>query len=248
MVRLTDPRINESSGLAISVSQPDLAYTCNDDDGVLFAIRPSNGDTVGTFDLAGVTFRDSEALAITPDGRLWIADIGDNPKCRDEICLYVLPEPGPGDHHGLAAERFRLTYPTGPRDAESLLIHPITGDVFVISKQKNGKIYRTSAANLDPASVTVLERVDGGLPAHITDACFTCDGRWVLLRQKPIKDQVTVLRAATWEQVGSIPVPAGRHPETIALHPDGHSFYTGSEGRHSPLIHVPLPPEYSPMG
>ena len=48
--RMSDPRITESSGLAISVKHDDLAYTINDsgNEPIIFAIKVSPGAVVGT--------------------------------------------------------------------------------------------------------------------------------------------------------------------------------------------------------
>ena len=70
-VRLADPRITESSGLALSRAHPHTVWTVNDsgDSARLFAVDTRTGETVGlrTFD---APVRDVEALAITSEGRM----------------------------------------------------------------------------------------------------------------------------------------------------------------------------------
>jgi DNA-binding beta-propeller fold protein YncE len=244
-VRIADKRVDESSGLACSAKHPNLIYTVNDEDGPLFAIDARTGDTVGTFSVADRKLRDPEALSMGPDGMLWIADIGANRGKKKAFALHALPEPGPGDHGAVPATKYRITYPDGSRpDAEAFLVHPMTGDGYVITREASGHLYRCRTGLLDATSKNALEFVASGFPSQVTDACFTIDGRFVLLRQQGRRDTVTVLDAVSWQVVDKFRVPMLNQPEAIAADPDGKHVWIGSEGRNSPLIRVPLPALY----
>src|SRR5207248_10241087 len=91
---------------------------------------------------------DWEDIAIGPgvDGKpaLYVGDIGDNNRSRDDTAVYRLPEPAvdPGKTMREAttapAERFPYRYPDGHHDAETLLVHPQTKEVFIIAKEGSG--------------------------------------------------------------------------------------------------------------
>ena len=121
--RFQDSEIVESSGLVI---EGDRAYTVNDsgDTGRVFTVDTATGETVGvTFWADGPD--DVEALAPAGDGHVWVADIGDNSVNRDSIEVTRVPV-GDGDRT-VDEETIDLVYPDGQRDAEALLVHPVTG-------------------------------------------------------------------------------------------------------------------------
>jgi hypothetical protein len=246
-ITLSDPRITEASGLAASVKHPGNAYTLNDENGLVFLVNTTTGKTVGTFRLKA-TLRDPEALAVRGDGVLWVADIGDNDAKRKDCALYVLAEPGPGNQGERHAERYAIAYPNGPRNAEAFCINPVTKNRYIISKEASGNLYRSKVGDLALGKVNVLEHVGRKLPAYVTDACFTDDGRFVLVRQKDKPDTVAVLDGDSWRKVGTIPVPPLAKPESITVEEDGLHFLIGTEGKNSPVYRVALPEAYRPKG
>jgi hypothetical protein len=243
---MSDVRIDESSGLACSAMYPGVIYTVNDEDGPLFAIDSRTGETVGTFSVADRKLRDPEALSMGPDGVLWIADIGVNRGKKKAFALYALPEPGPGDHGPLPADKYRIAYPGDARpDAEALLVHPVSGEGFIITRETPGRLYGFAAGQLALDRKTEVRFLAGGLPAEVTDACFTTDGRFVLVRQKGHNDSVGVLEVGSWKLADEFGVPALMQPESIAADPDGKHAWIGSEGRNSPLVRVALPDRFA---
>jgi hypothetical protein len=98
-VTLSDPRITESSGLALSSDHADLAYPVNDS---------GHAAQVFAVDLSSQV----EALAVR-DGTLWIGDVGDSDAERDDAALYAIDEPGRDD--GTAeAKRYPVALAGGP--------------------------------------------------------------------------------------------------------------------------------------
>ena len=130
MFRFKDSEIVESSGLVI---EGDLAHTINDsgDTGRVFTVDTATGETVGvSFWADGPD--DVEALAPAGPGHVWVADIGDNSTSRDSIQVTRVPV-GQGDRT-VDEETIDLVYPDGARDAETLLVHPVTGRLYVATK------------------------------------------------------------------------------------------------------------------
>lgn len=172
--RMGDPRITESSGLALSRAHPHTVWTANDsgDSARVFAVDTRTGKTSGvhTFD---APVRDVEALAITPQGRMLVADIGDNTASRDLVRIFWFDEPALGTTSGTWAS-WEVVYPDGPHDAESIAVNPRTGRVYVVTKGTDGAVY---ALPPEPSrqGVNRLARV-ASAPTVATDAVFLADG------------------------------------------------------------------------
>jgi hypothetical protein len=241
VLRLQDPRIYESSGLALSRRHQGVLWTHNDsgDEARLFAVG-SDGRTLATLTLAGVEARDWEALATGRDARgrpaLFVGDIGDNQGVWPEVAVYRVTEPARLGDATVAAVRYRLRYADGPHNAEALLVDPRGNRLYVATKQvAGGGLYR-APARLDPAGVNVLQRV-ARVPPVITDGAFTPDGRAFVLRDY----QGAYLYRAPGRRVGSFELPAQFQGESITVTADGRSVLAGSEGPDSEVWRVPLP-------
>lgn len=165
---LAPPKLKEASGLAASAVHPGVYYVHNDsgDKSRFFAID-ERGRDLGSFTVAKTPSVDWEDIAVGPceesggmnspaERCIYIADTGDNNEGHDAAAIIRLREPatiGPG-HQKIPGETFRFRYPDGPHDAEALLVHPRTGVLTLVTKQKKG-----------PASIYELV-----LPAHPADA------------------------------------------------------------------------------
>ncbi len=235
--QIDDPRIEESSGLAVSAVHDDLVYTINDRGNapIVYAVTMSTGRVVGTTAVGGGEISDTESIAIDGEGTMWLADLGDNDKERDDVALYAFDEPGPGDH-SVTAERYPVTFPDGPVDIEGFLVHPVTGAKYLASKEKKqqGALYGLPDT-LSPSAANVATDLDTALPEDVSDAAFTADGSQALIRTR---DAVHVFDPETWTETGVLTVPTVEQGESIAMEPDGTSFLIGSEGKRSPLIRV----------
>ena len=176
--RFADPAIDESSGL---VDLGDTVLTVNDsgDDAVVYVVDKASGETVGRTTYADEVV-DVEAMAMGPDGDVWVGDIGDNRAHRVSVAVYRLPPVTPGDRT-VTAERFDLVYAGGPRDAEALLVHPETGRLSVVSKSLfTGEVFE-APRRLRADRPNRLRRV-GRVGGLVTDGAWFDDGRHVVLR------------------------------------------------------------------
>jgi hypothetical protein len=139
------PTITESSGVASSSVSDDWFFT-HEDSGAESEVHAVglDGRLLATYRL-GVQARDWEDMARGPDelGRssLFLGDIGDNNAARDRgLLVHRIPEPDVDPSiEGVVVDTpptvsFRLRYQDGPRDAETLLVHPTTGRLYVVSK------------------------------------------------------------------------------------------------------------------
>jgi WD40 repeat protein len=234
---LSDGRINESSGLATSADD-DRVFTINDSGGtpVVYAIQVSTGSTVGTARVEAELV-DTEAISRDAEGTLWIADTGDNQAVRTDAALYSVPEFGPGDAVATSVRRYPVVYPGGPIDVEALVVSPLTGEKFLISKGLLGGTVFSLPDPLVPDRPNEAVALEGEIPGLVTDASFTPDGRYVVARDY---SEAYVLDAKTWEIVSTMDLPSVDQGESLAVETAGRTLLVGSEGSDSPLIRVPL--------
>lgn len=169
---LEDKRINESSGLALGGLDPSIFWTVNDSGGepCVFAIDRS-GKTRAKVRVRDAANFDWEGLAIGKDEKgvptLFIGDIGDNLLMRPTIQVYQIPEPvinPPGqavsETETAPPQLWRANYPDGKHNAESLLVHPLTNRLYILTKSDDGQsaLYAFPQP-LQPKVSMVLEKV-----------------------------------------------------------------------------------------
>jgi sugar lactone lactonase YvrE len=227
-----DPEIVESSGLVV---RGGLFLTTNDsgDGGRVFVVDGS-GETVGTTSWPDEP-EDVEALAPGGRGRVWVGDIGDNPGTRDQIEVLRVPY-GRGSHP-VDPTAYSLVYPDGAHDAETLLAHPRTGRLFVVSKSIFGGTVYAAPRRLAADRPNRLRAVADSM-SFATDGSFFPDGRHYVLRDY---GAASVYTFPGHERVGSFALPDQRQGEGIAVDPDG-VVHISTEGQFSDVLRVDLPP------
>ncbi|MBE1533560.1 lactonase family protein [Actinomadura algeriensis] len=250
--RIRDPRITESSGLAVSRRHRGVVYTHNDSGGVpqIFALGP-DGRTRAVLTLGGAQARDWEAMAIGEDERgrpaIFVADIGDNlGGAWPYVTIYRVPEPATLRDRTLDATRFEMRYEDGPRNAEAMMINPKTNRVYIVSKLFGGKVYE-APANLRTEGYNTLRAV-ADAPSIATGAAFSPDGRTCVIRAY---FGATVYEVGAdgrpGERIGSVDVPRQEQGEAVTYTADGRGVLLSSEGEQQPVYRVPLPEEALPV-
>ncbi len=236
---IKDDRIQESSGLALSMQSDNLAYTMNDEGGAgakIYAIQVSTGKVVGATDISSLPIEDPESIAVDSKGTLWLGDLGDNDHKRNDVAIYAFREPGAGEHAAAGVNRYPVSLPGGPQDVEGLMVHPQTGQVFIVSKNEDGgEIFELP--NLQPGRV-VQARAVGEAPETVTDATFTRSGQYAVLRTEK---ELWLYDPKTWEAVGQAETPKLEQAESVTVEPGDQTVLLGSEGKNSPIVRVPLP-------
>ncbi len=231
--------ITESSSLVVSTTHEGLAYTANDsgDAATIYAVDTSTGGVVGRTSLVGVETIDVEAMGGGADGSLVVADIGDNEAERDSVAVYRVEQPGRGIRE-VVFDGVELTYADGPRDAEAVLYDAASGRIFVVSKQTfDASIYATPR-HVFGRDRAVLRPV-AGVPSVVTDATFLPGDELAVVRTYV---GAVVYRYPGWEAVTSVGLPPQQQGESIAAPPGGRVVWVGSEGLHSDVLAVQLPP------
>lgn len=228
-----DPAIVESSGLVV---RGGLFLTTNDsgDGGRVFVVD-ATGETVGTTSWADDP-EDVEALAPAGPDAVWVGDIGDNREARDSIEVLRVPY-GRGEQV-VDPEAYTLVYPDGAHDAETLLAHPRTGRLFVVSKDIFGGVVYAAPARLSADRPNRLRAVADSL-SFATDGSFFPDGRHYVLRDY---GAAAVYTFPGHEKVASFGLPSQQQGEGIAVAPDG-SVHISTEGQFTDVLNVELPPQ-----
>jgi hypothetical protein len=207
LFQISDPRLTEASGIAAGIRSPGVLYAQNDsgDTARFFALDKRTGRVVAEIRVPGATNVDWEDLAVARDRRgvpsVWIADIGDNAKNRAQVQLYRVDEPqvSAAGYRTIVTARpevWRLQYPSGHPDAESLAVAP-GGRAFLVTKNLTGssKMYEVPARpasgvqRLQPVGTVQfsLTGTTGGPAGPVgnltaTGAALSADGRTLVIR------------------------------------------------------------------
>lgn len=234
---IKDPGITESSGLAASRQHKGIYWTHNDQDkgAYLYAIDSKTGDTVATITMTGVgTPRDIEAISIGPDNEIYVGDIGDNDGVEwSYVWVYRLPEPKQLKDQTIRAKQYVVKYSDGPRDAESLVVHPKTGRVYIIDKQEDGGHLYEGPAELSASGTNVFKPT---VPVDMwaTDAAFSPDGKTLAVRGY-FGGVAYDWNGGELKRLERISVPLGQG-ESASYSTDGTKLMLGSEGAGSSVV------------
>ena len=260
-----DDAINESSGVVVSRCNPDILWTHNDsgDDAFIYAMH-MNGSRAGTWKIPNAQNFDWEDIATTEDkdGKcyLYIGEIGDNNRKRDSYAVYKIREPNVIDEDASSSksnprtseqpEVLRFTYPDGRHNAETLMVHPVSGDIYIVTKRVSGPsaVYKLKG-NFRQNSRSLAEKVaDISFPAvpngFITGGDISSDGtRVAICDYSAVYELVIPTESANFDAIWSsaisiIDVGSRSVGEAIAYSLDGRSLILTSEGRNKPILVV----------
>lgn len=259
------PDITESSGIAASRCQDDVLWTHNDsgDDAFIFAINSAGGH-LGTWKVPNAQNIDWEDIAAYKDtaGKcfLYIGEIGDNKSKRHVHAVYRLQEPVvvPSASQSTRkaplmtdnAEMLKFTYPDYDQDAETLMVHPKTGDIYVLTKRVSGPsgVYRIKpdfaadeAQKSQPVAEISVPAIPNGL---LTGGDISPDGRRVIICDYTRAYELVLPENALnfediWKQIPrSIELGKRKGGESIGYSANGASLFATSEKQNSPVIEV----------
>lgn len=251
-------KIKESSGIAASKCQPDVLWTHNDsgNDAVVYAINPK-GDLLSAFKVASAKNDDWEDIAAFKNENgecfLYIGDIGNNEGNRNRLTVYQVKEPQVSEADSKQftepAEATSFQYPDFRQDAETLMVHPQTGDVYILAKRLSGAsgVYKLSKNDLKKAST--LEKIaDLTVPAvpngFLTGGDISPDGRRVVVvdyfsaYELVLPEKAKSFDAVWKEKPLVIELGERAQGEAVGYSADGNSIFVTSEKANSPVIQV----------
>jgi hypothetical protein len=253
-VKIHDPNLDEISGMTLSKHNAGNIWVNNDGfQRLKLFLIDEFGRTKKVFQ-ANAWVWDLEDITIDPglvDGKPYIyaADIGDNFGSRNSITILKIPEPHIGDSSVLnSVEKFNLKYPDGSRDAETILIDPLSKHLYIVSKRgKTIGVYTLPLRDMVAEKTVFLRKVatlslndENDELQWITSGNVSPDGRSVVLRcysyvyywdrkdGQQLEDALKV-KPRCLEHIREY------QGEAISFSQDSKGFYTLSEGRHAPL-------------
>jgi PKD repeat protein len=249
-----DPALDEISGIAVSRIDPEVRWVHEDSgNSPVLVAMDSSGATLSEHPVVG-TLTDWEDIEVQTDpatgvSKVFLADIGDNGYSRGEVAVYVADEPDPGADGDLAPLKMRLTYPGGPRNAEALLVDPVTFDLYIVSKVSSGasEVFVKRAPH-DSAGPFVLENLGAksSLTFTATGGDVSADGTRIVLRDYTstahlwVRDGYVPLEDAFEDASCPVTIHTEQQGEAIAFGADGTSLLTASEGVAQPLYEIGL--------
>ncbi len=172
--------VQESSGLVASRTSPDIYWTQNDSGGTphVWALRLNAADIaahvarkMGSVYLPSASNVDWEDIAAGPGPRIYVFDGGDNPPCdRTSKRIHRFLEPaidpdGPPISLSPPCESILFEYPDSANpslpadsnderfDCETLLVHPATGDIYVVTKRTNANVAAARVYKLEAGAI-----------------------------------------------------------------------------------------------
>lgn len=259
--------IAESSGIAASRRNRELFWTHNDSgDGPFIYAFDRKGKHRGVWQVLGAKAQDWEDMASGPGPErdmpyLYLGDIGDNSRTREEIVVYRVTEPLITSTDASSSTRYprttqpadviRLKYPDGKYNAETLLVHPTTGDLYIVTKAAGeaAGVYKAKAP-LSTTGVTALARMSdvrfpNALGGVITGGCISPDARRIILCdyiegfELTLPEKPDVAFDTIWQQpLTSVDVGARQQGEAVCYRADGMALLATSEELPCPLFEV----------
>jgi hypothetical protein len=240
--RVDSPILNEISGMVFGKLNPNLIYVHNDSGGEpKVYLLDSLGNELGEIELLGAMNRDWEDIAIGPgkngQSSIYVGDIGDNSAVYESITIYRFPEPSDKvESLKVNPEKIVLRYPDGPMDAETLMVDPISGDIFILSKRdKQNTLFRLPAEKFSDGEGVLEEVIKMPFTSSVAGD-ISQDGTQIVIKnyfdvyywQRNGSESISNTLAKSPVRLPYEPEPQG---EAIAFNPKGQAFYTISEAR-----------------
>lgn len=256
--------LDETSGLVVSRTNPGVIWAHNDSGDIarLYALD-TKGKHLGSYSLTGVTAYDYEDMATGPGPAagatyLYVGDIGDNIKARSTVRVYRVKEPAvKADQAPVTAalsgvDTLTLKYPDGAHDAETLLVDPKNGDLYIVVKDLLtgvSPVYRSAAPQDDKGTrtltkVTTLTFGKGNLAGAKFTATTAGDvsaaGDLILIKtyldvfiwRRPVG--ISLAKALDGKPC-ALPIASEPQGEAIAFDAKTNGYYTLSEHSKQPL-------------
>ncbi|MBA2493383.1 MAG: hypothetical protein H0V31_01640, partial [Acidobacteria bacterium] len=223
------------------------------------------GKKLGTWKVSGAKNNDWEDIAALQDTKsgkcfLYIGDIGNNERLKSEFTIYRVAEPQVADKDANSstknpsktdtAEAVKFDYPDTRHDAETLLIHPQSGEIYILTKRLDGaaSVYKL-AANYSSEKTNTLKKIgDFSVPAvpngFLTGGDISPDGKRIIICDYFSAYEIVLPESAKsfddiWKEKPSVVQLGEREQgEAVSYSADGKSILATSEKKNSPIIEV----------
>lgn len=263
LAEIQDERINESSGMALSIAAPDSVWLHNDsgDKPRIFQVG-LDGETrcVVTLRTRDEPYDWEDMCSFSANNANWllIADVGDNSAVRSKgapVCrLLLCQEPivnWKGKVLTLTIDPVSVTefaWEGGPRNCESIAVDVESKEILLVSKTQPLECALYSIPlNLEPgqhtATAKLVSRV--GVP-FATGMDVSRDGRKMVVTT--MISAILIVRrdeeswaAALKRSPTVVSIPPMKQCETICFLDDGRSVLVHSEGKNQAVWKIQLP-------
>lgn len=242
--------LNEASGLADSHKQPGFLWSHEDaaSPNEIFLLN-RNGTIVGKMNTPFINF-DWEDIAIGPGPKagetyLYLADIGDNAINLDIKRIYRFPEPASLSSPITGYETIQFRYPDGSYDAETLLLDPLTRDLYVVTKlEGKSNLYRLAYPQSTNGVITAEKIGTMTVGNYLTGGSISTTGKEIIVRgyaaihywKRTVDEKIgDVLLRAPAKNLPYIFEPQG---EAVCFDKDGKGYFTLSERRNVPSVNL----------
>ncbi|MBC8110933.1 MAG: hypothetical protein H7Y04_07730, partial [Verrucomicrobia bacterium] len=189
-----DAALDEISGIAASRTNPDKLWVEEDskNENKIYLLD-RHGLTLGSFALKNAFNIDWEDMAIgggikENQSYIYLGDVGNNYSLFPIRSIYRIPEPVlsgktiPVNETISAFDKLDFKYPDGIKDCETLLIDPLTKDLYLVSKEENQAVVYWFPFPQEASKFTVLGKI-GVLPlGQICAGDISSDGKEILLK------------------------------------------------------------------
>jgi hypothetical protein len=236
-----DNLLLEASGLVHSVKQAGFLWTHEDaaSPADLFLIT-DKGQIAGKYRL-NVPNYDWEDLAIGPgpvanETYLYLADIGANDNARVERVIYRLPEPASLQAPVPATDAIKFKLPDGGFDAETILLDPLTKDIYIVTKfLANARLYRLAYPQATDKVTTAEKMGEMTIGNDLTGGATSTDGKELIVRGYTAiyywqrRDGETFAQTLLRKFDKSLPYVFEPQGEAVCFEKTGKGYFTLSE-------------------
>jgi len=185
---------------------------------------------------------------------LYIADIGDNSSQYEVKYIYRIIEPvlpdiqTPVDTVIYDVERLVFQYPDGNRNAEALMIDPLTLDIYIISKEITTKLYRAAYPytfySAPTLNVDTLEVLNSFTFSTVVASDISSDGREILIKKYNVlyywyRNEGESIEETLSKDLTKVPYIVEPQGEAVCWASDLSGYYTLSESSHPHLYFYP---------
>lgn len=241
---IINQNLKEISGLVCGRKNEDLIYMIED---------KGNANEINVFNTAGVLQTkliiqgvqniDWEDIAIGPgpvegESYIYIGDIGDNDNVRESVRIirFVEPDLSSNTTNSISIATFdviNFQYPSGARDVETLMIHPTTKDIIIMSKKTDlTHVYKLEF----PYNKTMNEPVFVGLLPFkkLVAGDISSDGERIAVKNKSTiyyweTSDNDIYKTIFLHAPKSVTYSAEPQGESLGFSKDGKSYFTITE-------------------